>query len=260
MDAFLGAFGHHADAMGKRINKESGLQPTGAEKRTQGSESTVAMGPSGNTGAAGLKTDHRVPEQMSLIDLFEQADRAGDGPEQGCTETSGGEAPSTVSGVSPTSLPGGAVAAVSAIDARLDGQCPEDQRHDWADFSPQVPVTAIQESTPLPVPTSASSSQATCPTPHEQPDLDKALRCTRKLNGPKKPSRKPLFPIDTGAEAMKARAATLYAALAQAAGMSELQMHGSGPAVPLNPAILDAVKDDYLAHDARYQRARAMPC
>jgi len=257
LDAFLGAFGHHLDAMGERIEKENGLQPVETESKAQDSGLTVAQGPSGNTGAAGLNDHHRAPEQLSLIDLFEQADRAGDGPEQDRKEVSGGEARSAVSAVSPASLPGGGVAVASAIDVRLDDQCTEDQRPDSADFSPQASVTAVPDFTPLPPSTPAGGSQATCPAANEQPDLGKTQQRTRKLRGPKRPSRKSLLPIDTGEEAMQARAGTLYAALAHAAGMSELQMNSPGPAVPLNPAILDKAKNDYLGRDDKYQKVRA---
>lgn len=99
--------------------------------------------------------------------------------------------------------------------------------------------------------------QATCQTTNKQSDVGKAQQNAAKLKGPKKPSRKPLLPISTGAEPMQARAVTLYAALASAAEKSELEMHSPGSPVPLSSAVLDTTKNVYLAHDDKYQRTLA---
>lgn len=142
-------------------------------------------------------------------------------------------------------------------DNASDDQCTEDHRPDEADFAPQAPVPAGLESRFVPTATPASDDQATSPATTEQPDRAKAQQSAIKHRGQRKPSRKPLLLIATGLEALKARAATLHAALATAAGLSELQMHSPGPPAQLTPVILDAVKRNYIAHDSHYKRALA---
>jgi hypothetical protein len=119
----------------------------------------------------------------------------------------------------------------------------------------QEPASGAPEVRSLSPSTPGTAIQATCLGTNEPSDLGNAQQATAKRNDQKKPGRKPLLPITTGAEPMQARGVTLYAALATAAGISELQMHSAGTSVPLNPAILGTVKKNYIAHDPQYKGA-----
>lgn len=109
---------------------------------------------------------------------------------------------------------------------------------------PEVPITNLKTAV---IPTTPDAAEVTVET---EP--------TANRKGQKKPSRKPLLPINTGAEPMQASTATFYTVLAMTAGKSELEMHSPGPPVaPLNSDVLDEVRKNYLAQDDKYQLARA---